>query len=219
MAFLSSHDLTRRVGESVEYSNLGAGLLGYALAARAGTDYETLVRSRVLEPLAMTDTAIRTEHGREIRWHSGGTGGYRSFIGFDRNAGVGVVVLSNAARDIDDLGFHLLDRRFALAEAAQPRTAIDLDPAIYDRYVGRYQLAQGVNITVTRDGDGLFVQLTGSRDSKCFRNPRPSSSCASSTPGSRSDGTTPAPSTIWCCTRTARTSGRSDCPRGSSSVG
>ena len=111
---------------------------------------------------------IWTEHGREIHWHNGGTGGYRSFIGFDRTAGVGVVVLSNAARDVDDLGFHLLDRRFALAAAPQLQTAIDLDPDLYDQYVGRYQLIRGVNITVTRDGDRLFVQLTGQQRLEVF---------------------------------------------------
>ena len=72
-----------------------------------------------------------------------------------------MVVLSNAARNVTDLGFHLLDRRFALAETAEPRTEVDLDPAVYDQYVGRYQLVRGVNVTVTRDGDGLFAQLTG----------------------------------------------------------
>jgi serine-type D-Ala-D-Ala carboxypeptidase/endopeptidase len=30
-----------------------------------------------------------------IHWHNGGTGGYVSFIGFDKNNKVGVVVLSN----------------------------------------------------------------------------------------------------------------------------
>jgi D-alanyl-D-alanine-carboxypeptidase/D-alanyl-D-alanine-endopeptidase len=50
--------LTRPIGSEFEYSNLGAGLLGHALALRAGGDYETLVRSRILAPLKMTDTAI-----------------------------------------------------------------------------------------------------------------------------------------------------------------
>ena len=104
---------------------------------------------------------IRSEHEREIHWHNGGTGGYASFIGFDRNAGVGVVVLSNTARAVDDLGFHLLDPRFALAAAPQIRTEIELDPGVYDEYAGRYQLARGVFITVTREGGTLFVQLTG----------------------------------------------------------
>ena len=41
-----------------EYSNLGVGLLGHILSRRAGTDYETLVRDRILRPLGMNDTAI-----------------------------------------------------------------------------------------------------------------------------------------------------------------
>ena len=39
---------------------------------------------------------IAASNGKEIVWHNGGTGGYRSFIGYDPRAGVGVVVLSNA---------------------------------------------------------------------------------------------------------------------------
>ena len=36
-----------------------------------------------------------------------------------------------------------------------------MDPAIYDAYVGRYQLVENLVFTVTRQGDRLFVQLTG----------------------------------------------------------
>src|SRR5207244_7748295 len=39
-AFLSSYALTRDVGAEYEYSNLGVGLLGHALALKAGTSYE-----------------------------------------------------------------------------------------------------------------------------------------------------------------------------------
>ncbi len=56
--FLSGYQLTRDPGESFEYSNLGVGLLGHVLALRAGMSYEDLVRSRILEPLGMTHTAI-----------------------------------------------------------------------------------------------------------------------------------------------------------------
>ncbi|WP_017545413.1 serine hydrolase domain-containing protein [Nocardiopsis prasina] len=49
-------DLTDR-GEFA-YSNLGAALLGQALAASAGTDYETLLRQRVLVPLGMESTVV-----------------------------------------------------------------------------------------------------------------------------------------------------------------
>ena len=72
-----------------------------------------------------------------------------------------MVVLSNAANSPDDLGFHLLDQRFELAAAPQPRTEVEVDHTIYDAYVGRYQLAMDAIITVTREDDQLFVQLTG----------------------------------------------------------
>ena len=56
--FLSSYQLQHDVDSAFEYSNLGAGLLGHALARRAGTNYETLLRRRVLEPLKMSSTGI-----------------------------------------------------------------------------------------------------------------------------------------------------------------
>ena len=57
-AFLSDYTLTRDVGTQYEYSNLGMGLLGHVLARRAGTDYETLVGSRIAKPLGMDGTRI-----------------------------------------------------------------------------------------------------------------------------------------------------------------
>ena len=56
--FLARCELGRAVGEKYEYSNLGVGLLGHALALKAGMGYEELVSKRVLEPLGMADTAI-----------------------------------------------------------------------------------------------------------------------------------------------------------------
>jgi len=54
--FLSTYELTRDIGSQYEYSNLGGGLLGHVLAQRAGMDYETLVRSRICDPLGMSNT-------------------------------------------------------------------------------------------------------------------------------------------------------------------
>jgi D-alanyl-D-alanine-carboxypeptidase/D-alanyl-D-alanine-endopeptidase len=66
---------------------------------------------------------VTRKNGKEIVWHNGGTGGYRSFIGFDRENGVGVVALSNTFtwEGVDDIGRHLLDPTFPLIE--NPRTA------------------------------------------------------------------------------------------------
>ncbi len=247
-AFLSSYQLTRDPGSQYEYSNLGGGLLGHVLALRAGKDYETLLRERVLAPLHMDSTGIhlttderarlapghteslepaanwdlptlagagalrstahdmllflsanlgftqtplaaamefqRTavrrptgvpnleialawhilEHnGNEIVWHNGGTGGYRSWMGFDLKKRIGVVVLSNSANGVDDIGQHLVDSGLPLVpyEAPKQRTAISVDPKVLDGYVGRYQLTAQFMITVTREQGSVYVQATG----------------------------------------------------------
>ncbi len=56
--FLSGYTLPRDPGSDFEYSNLGAGLLGHLLARRAGTDYESLIATRITQPLNMPDTGI-----------------------------------------------------------------------------------------------------------------------------------------------------------------
>jgi serine-type D-Ala-D-Ala carboxypeptidase/endopeptidase len=56
--FLDQYQLTRDPGEKYEYSNFGVGLLGAILAQRAGTNYETLLRTRITAPLGMTRTAV-----------------------------------------------------------------------------------------------------------------------------------------------------------------
>ena len=58
LEFLSTFELTRDIGAEYEYSNVGAGLLGYVLARRAQTDFETLVNRRITQPLGMKSTAI-----------------------------------------------------------------------------------------------------------------------------------------------------------------
>jgi serine-type D-Ala-D-Ala carboxypeptidase/endopeptidase len=42
-------------------------------------------------------------------WHNGGTGGFRSFIGFVKESETGVAVLSNCSRSVDAIGFEMLE--------------------------------------------------------------------------------------------------------------
>ena len=93
-----------------------------------------------------------------IIWHNGGTGGYRSFAGFDPDRRVGVVVLSNSTVSVDDVGFHVLDSTMALAA---PRIAVAVPRDSLEAYVGRYQLSPTFTLAVTRVGDALFLQATG----------------------------------------------------------
>ena len=56
--FLASYALPRDIGASYEYSNLGAGLIGEALARKAGKSYEALLTERIFRPLKMSSSGI-----------------------------------------------------------------------------------------------------------------------------------------------------------------
>jgi CubicO group peptidase (beta-lactamase class C family) len=101
---------------------------------------------------------IRSVGESRVVWHNGGTGGYRSFIGFDPKKQVGVVVLTNSDYGADDIGIHILD---PAAELERIRPVVAVDSAILNRYVGSYQLAPTFILTVTREGNQMFVQATG----------------------------------------------------------
>ncbi len=65
-------------GRRSRYSNLGAGLLGLALANRAGTDYETLIARNICDPLEMLDTRIALDEGQRDRFAQGYSRGRKS---------------------------------------------------------------------------------------------------------------------------------------------
>lgn len=247
--FLSGYTLTRDPGSKYEYSNLGAGLLGFVVSRRAGKRYEELVRKRICDPLEMNSTAITltpemkrrlavghqvvnldsvdnwdfgaplapagairsttndlfkflaanlgytktplagamkamlsvrlptgvpnleialgwhiyTADGKEVIWHNGATGGYRSFFGFDSKSRIGVVALSNtrSPEGVDDIGRHLLDQKVPLWVPPKEPEIVQVDPKTFDGYIGTYQLAPRSSIAVTRKGDHLYVQKDG----------------------------------------------------------
>jgi serine-type D-Ala-D-Ala carboxypeptidase/endopeptidase len=105
---------------------------------------------------------VAKRSGREIVWHNGGTGGYRSMVAFDPKAHTAVVVLSNTftASGVDDIGLHLIDPTAPLIPAPLSHTEITLEPNVLQRYVGRYQLAPGFVIEITRTDNHLFEQAT-----------------------------------------------------------
>jgi hypothetical protein len=73
------------------------------------------------------------------------------------------VILSNTFFDVDEIGLHTLESRWPLTTfpAAKERKEITLAPAVLQPYVGQYQFAPGVILTVTLDGTQLSAQLTG----------------------------------------------------------
>jgi D-alanyl-D-alanine-carboxypeptidase/D-alanyl-D-alanine-endopeptidase len=99
--------------------------------------------------------------GADLTWHNGGTGGYHSWIGFLAKKRAGAVVLSNSSADIDDIGLHLLEPKFPLSQAPKERKQASVSADRLEACVGEYQLSPAFSITVTREGNALFIQATG----------------------------------------------------------
>lgn len=247
---LASTALSRAPGSQYEYSNFALMLLSYALAKHSGTDFETLLRDRLLSPLDMDDTFIvtrpsgvhvaqghlsngrptgpwefrvdmagaggvraslrdmvrylegqlgirdspitpvlaqtqkqiavvgsqamgmawqilPTENGRTFLMHAGGTGGFSSFLAFDRAAKSGVVLLSDTALTdvggLSQLGLHLLDPSLP---AGTPRNTATAEIELIEALVGRYRLQTGAGVELRRRGTTLTIQADGEPEFK-----------------------------------------------------
>lgn len=103
---------------------------------------------------------VREANGRSIVWHNGGTGGFRTFFGFDPATGAHSMVWSNTANSVDDLGLHLVDATVPLMPTPA-RANVAVPAETLRGYVGSYALAPGVLIAISEVGGKLYVQLTG----------------------------------------------------------
>jgi CubicO group peptidase (beta-lactamase class C family) len=74
-AFLAEYELGRAPGTKYEYSNVGMGLLGHALAKRAGKSYEELLVERICQPLGLSDTVVTLSDDQKSRFAKGIAGG------------------------------------------------------------------------------------------------------------------------------------------------
>jgi len=242
LASLGDVTLTTAPGTTFEYSNFASMVLSYAVARRAGTDMETLLKRRLFAPLGMqhayinaapegvraavghtpnarptsawhfqTDLAgvggvratlddmvryvqgqlaaeasaiapalersqqrvsdtppmamnwmLMPVAGRTVHLHEGGTGGFSSFVAFDKEKQRGVVILSdttwNSIGSLGSLGLHLVDPSFPLGE---PRVEVKPDAVLLDALAGDYVLASGMKMTLRRQGDALEVEPAG----------------------------------------------------------
>ena len=103
--------------------------------------------------------------GQGIIWHSGGTGGYRSFIGFTTDGHKGVVILTNTMNDLDDLGVATLLENAPLAPVNK---VVTLPVGSLDDYLGTYKLADNFLLKIFREGDQVYGQGTGQRPIQIF---------------------------------------------------
>ncbi|MCG8449175.1 MAG: serine hydrolase [Pirellulales bacterium] len=97
------------------------------------------------------------------RWHNGQTGGYHAAVFINRRFDAAAIVLTNTATgEVDALAAQLI--RMLAGVDEKPREfeePVEVDPKVMKRYVGKYQFAPGVVLTVSLKNDQLYVRLTG----------------------------------------------------------
>lgn len=154
--FVASYDLPRDPGVKWEYSNLGFGLLGLALARRAGTSYGTLVQERICQPLGMQSTATVTTPSMAQRLatgHSRDLSTVPSWTFTDTMAGAGA--LRSTANDL-----------LTFLAAAMGRTRSSLTPAFeallsVQRPTGGRFIEQALGWIVDTRGDREIIRKDG----------------------------------------------------------
>jgi CubicO group peptidase (beta-lactamase class C family) len=95
--------------------------------------------------------------------HAGGINGFSSVIIRVPDANVTAIVLSNHDTvNASAVGSDLLAIYYGQPYTIPaPHAVAKVDPATFDAYAGKYQLAPGFIITMTREGDSLMSQATG----------------------------------------------------------
>ena len=113
---------------------------------------------------------IRVDDANNERWigHGGGINGFKTDAVWIPEKTVYVAVLRNTPGDPPPEG---LVRQLAQEAAGRPvkrRVAITLPVETLERYVGVYAIAPDFKLTVTREGEKLFIQGTGQRPAEVY---------------------------------------------------
>ena len=98
--FLATYKLPRDIGSQYEYSNLGGGFLGHALARRAGTSYETLLRNRITAPLGLKSTTITLSDALKQRLAVGHDESGKRASNWDPGVLEGMYAIRSTANDL-----------------------------------------------------------------------------------------------------------------------
>lgn len=176
-AFMSQHGVALPPNAPFLYSNLGVGLLGQALANRAGMSYADLLRQEVTGPLGMHDTGIALTPEMRTRLIAGHDGQHRPAQPWDLDALAGAGGIRSTAADM------LTYLEAQLHPDALPKDALKtpqgktLPAAIAMCHVVHAEAMPGMHIALNwlrNDGTGSFWHngATGGYSSYAMFNPQ-----------------------------------------------
>ena len=153
--FLAGYELPRDPGETFEYTNYAMGLLGHALALRAGMNYEALLTERVLQPLGLLHTAITLTPWMESHLAYGHNGFGDRVPLWDMPTLAGAGALRSTVNDLLD---------FAASNLSPDQT--NLGPVLKDAQRLRRQLGErsdsiGCNWLISKPGEHTVTWHNG----------------------------------------------------------
>lgn len=99
-AFLTKQGVGKPARTSFLYSNLGFGLLGQALAVRAGVPYPELLKEEVTGPLGLKDTTVVLTDEQKSRFIAGHDGEHHPAHAWDLDALAGAGAIRLTAGDM-----------------------------------------------------------------------------------------------------------------------
>ncbi len=98
--FLTAHGVAKPADPKFLYSNVGIGLLGQALANRAGDTYPALLRQQITGPLGLKDTVVALSKEQQARFIQGYDAEHHPARAWDIDALAGAGAIRSTAADI-----------------------------------------------------------------------------------------------------------------------
>jgi len=101
--------------------------------------------------------------GERVAMGNGQTGGFTAFLAYNKARDRGVVILSNSARSVDEIGWYVLDPSTPVPVSRPPNRAkeVALNPSTLERFVGQYRLSPTESITVSQKSRTLWARIAG----------------------------------------------------------
>jgi CubicO group peptidase (beta-lactamase class C family) len=168
-AFLSKQGVAKPANPPFLYSNLGVGLLGQALANRAGASYPNLLAQEVTGPLALKETTISLSPEQQRRFIPGHDAEHRPAHAWDLVALAGAGGIRSTAGDM----LTYLEAQLHPEKLSNPKLAA----ALAETHELRADAAPGLRIGLvwlyeTDTGTYWHNGATGGYSSYVFFNPK-----------------------------------------------
>lgn len=111
---------------------------------------------------------IRETHGHRVVQHGGAWQGFTAYIARYVDRKLSVIVLTNLAGVDPGNIAQGIAGLYEPGLAPVERTAVRIDPKIFDSYAGQYELRPGFVLTLLREGERFWVQATDQQRVEIF---------------------------------------------------